>query len=67
MVAALGASARGRSRQRHLDLQLLEGIAEALPRLGLVDGLAQALAHTAAAAFDGPAYIAESAFARIDW
>jgi hypothetical protein len=36
VMTAFGTRARGRSRQRHLDLQLLEGVAKALPRQGAI-------------------------------
>jgi hypothetical protein len=70
-MAAFGTRARGRSRQRHLDLQLLEGVAKALPRQGAIQGsiiwLALALAHADAAACDWPAKIAVDTLSRIDW
>ena len=66
VMAAPGVRARGRSRYRHVDLQLLECIAEALLRRGLIDGIAKTLAVTDAAAADGPAEIAVNAFARVD-
>ena len=36
VMTAFGTRARGRSRQRHLDLQLLEGVAKELPRQGAI-------------------------------
>ena len=39
VMAAPGASARGHSRHSHVDLQLLEGVTEALPWQGLIDGI----------------------------
>ena len=64
-MASFGADARGRSCHRHLDLQLLECIAEALSRRG-IDGVAQTLAIAAAPASDWPAKIAVQAFSRVD-
>ena len=65
VMASFGADARGRSCHRHLDLQLLESIAQALLRRGL-DGIAQTLAVAFAAAIDRPADIAVGPFVWVD-